>query len=203
MSEDEHQCSSDEDVYTLDIEEYHDLKTDSSYRFTVNSDIHELAINRTEHGELAKMHRMVEYEAAFGETRTEYEQLKAEKEELEDEKDDVDARMRELRSRRESIERRLIRIDNRLENMDSIEDKIESKFESLETLVCSGMHLDKNHPLVEEAAQVADIHEEDVLDRLKDRLPNVPEYAFKPKMHAPKNWHGMSVERARQQPAEE
>jgi len=69
--------------------------------------------------------------------------------------------------------------------------------EMIEQQLYDGTHIFPEHGLVTRATGLAGMDPEQVINKLKERNPGVPDYAFKSKMHAQHDWHGCTEEEAR------
>lgn len=171
-----------------------DETDDEMVRTTIQMprNIRDEAKNQTEHGELSEMVRDLFREVAFGEEINKREQYKKQLERVRDEKDEVRGEIRDLQSRLDTLEDKESRLEERLSESTSLKDKYDGMLEMLEQTLYSGTHVDKNHGAVERAANTAGVEPEDVIEDLKDRNPEVPDYAFVRKDRAELPWRGLS-----------
>jgi len=188
------------DYVMPDEDDTQDNTDDQEYaRYTVRvpKSAKELAMDKTEHGEMAEKIRTTFQTVAFGEEVGERSQLERELTEVRQKKDDVRAEIRELQAELDTLEQRETRIEDSLSSLSSKEDKFEGMLEMLEELLYDGVHMWPDNGKVQKAAAIGGIEPEGVIKKLKDRNPNIPEYAFKSKLKASKEWRGMAEDEAR------
>ncbi len=159
--------------------------------------VREAAKARAEYGELSEKVRTLYETVAFGEEIGERSQLQRELDSIREKKDRKRAKKREIETEIENLERREQRIEERISSLSSKEDKFEGAMEMIEQQLYDGTHIFPEHGLVTRATGLAGMDPEQVINKLKERNPGVPDYAFKSKMHAQHDWHGCTEEEAR------
>lgn len=157
----------------------------------VPNHVRDAAQDKTEHGELSELVRNLYKRVAFGEDVAQHDTVKLELERVRDEKDDVRRQIRELEAELETIESKERRLEEKLSKHNSRQDKYEGHVESLESQLLDGTHISPSHPGVQRAANVGECDGEDVIDDLRERNPEVPDYAFEDMMHAEREWTGL------------
>jgi len=163
----------------------------SQINFTVDEDAKELAKEKLAYGELSTELRETIHRIAFGEEISKRERSRKRLAELRDHKDELRAEKREIEAEVEETEQKIARIEERLDDMERREDKYEASIEMLEQTLYDGGHVFRDHGQVIKAAKLGGKEPEDVMEELQDRNPSVPEHAFMPKMHAPREWDGL------------
>jgi DNA repair exonuclease SbcCD ATPase subunit len=106
-------------------------------------------------------------------------QLEAAKGTLEDERANV-AELREEVSRLEAM----------VEKTEAQEDQYDDLLESLESELYDGANITESRGKVQEAANMKGIDTAEVILELKERNPDVPDYAFKPPRETDEDWFG-------------
>lgn len=149
------------------------------------------AQSKTEHGELSDLVRGVYRRIAFGEDVDQHESVKMELERVRDEKDETQAKIRELQADLESLRTKETRLEEKLSEHTSREQKYEGHLDQLEAQLLDGSHIPKSYNGVVQAAKEGEKEPEDVIDELKERNPQVPEYAFEEIQHAQYRWSGV------------
>jgi len=146
---------------------------------------------QTEHGELSEMVRELYREVAFGEEINKREQYKKQLERVRDDKDEIRSKIRELQTQLDNLESKEARLEERLNETTSLRDKYDGMLEMLEHEIYSGENIFAEHAAVKRAARTSNLDPEEVIEELKERNPEIPEYAFVPKMHADREWFGI------------
>lgn len=146
---------------------------------------------QAEHGQLSEMVRDVFREIAFGEDINKREQYKRQLERIRDDKDDIRADIRDLQTELEKLEAQEARLEERLNETTSLRDKYDGMLEMLEHELYSGENIFAEHAAVKRAARTSNLEPDQVIEELKERNPEIPEYAFEPKMHADREWFGI------------
>lgn len=159
--------------------------------------VREAAKANAEYGELSEKVRTLYETVAFGEEIGERSQLQRELDSIREKKDQKRAKKREIETEIENLERREQRIEERISSLSSKEDKFEGAMEMIEQQLYDGTHIFPEHGLVKRATGLAGMDPEQVINKLKERNPGVPDYAFKSKIHAERDWHGCTEAEAR------
>lgn len=169
------------------------MSDDDHVRVThrVPEHVRESAQDQTEHGELSELVRGLYQRIAFGEEVEERESLKKELERARDKKDDVRAEIRELQAELQSIETKETRIEEKLSEFVEDEQKYIGHLESLESQLYEGTNIDSGHGGVKRAANIGKCEPEDVINDLRDRNPEIPDYAFEKALHSDDDWGGV------------
>lgn len=180
----------DDDASNTDEQEY------VRYTVRVPKSAKELAMDKTEHGEMAEKIRTTFQTVAFGEEVGERSQLERELNEVRKKKDDMRAEIRKLQTELENLEQRETRIEDSLSSLSSKDDKFEGMLEMLEELLYDGTRMFPDNGKVQKAAAMGGLEPEGVIKKLKERNPGVPDHAFKSKMHTSRQWRGIAEEDA-------
>lgn len=163
----------------------------------VPRDVKETAKGKLDYGGLSREVRELLERIAYGEDLGQRSRLERRRDQLQDELRDARKRRREIDAEIETLEDRLSGVDDKLSNITTREDKFEAKLEELEAkLRQDGMRLDPEHGAVKRAAQTGGIEPEGVVETLKDRNPDVPEYAFTDGLNDRHEWTGLPSDRA-------
>lgn len=153
--------------------------------------VRDAAQDETKHGELSELVRGLYQRVAFGEEVEERESLKKELERTRDKKDDIRAEIRELQAELQSIETKETRLEEKLSEFVEDEQKYIGHLESLESQLYEGANVDSGHGGVERAANTGKCDPEDVIGDLKERNPEIPDYAFEKALHSDEEWNGI------------
>lgn len=168
---------------------------DDTVRTTITMPRHlrDAAKENAEHGELSERVRSLYRRIAFGEDVDQHETVKLELERVRSDKDDVRAQIRDLQAELDRLETKEARLEEKLSKHTSRQQKYEGHLESLETLLYDGVHVDEEHPGVEKAANAAQVSPSDVIDDLRERNPQIPDYAYLPINEADRRWNGFTA----------
>ena len=169
----------------------HDEKT--QVHVEVSKDVKETAKEKLGHGGLSREIRDCLERIAFGAELNKRSRLERRRDELESELRDARQERREIDARIETKEDRISGIDAKLSNLTKREDKYEAKLEELESqLREDGIRVFPSFPNVKRAASTGEVEPEGVVETLKERNPDVPEYAFKNGINDYENdWEGV------------
>jgi len=159
--------------------------------------VREAAKANSEYGELSEKVRVLYETVAFGEEIGQRTQLERELQSVRNKKDEKRSKVRELQAEIDNLERREMRLEDQIGNLSSKEDKFEGAMEMLEQQLYDGTHIFKEHGAVQKAAGLAGSEPTQVIKRLKERNPGVPDYAFKSMMKAERTWEGCTEQEAR------
>lgn len=167
------------------------------YTVRVPKSAKDLALDKTEHGEMSEKIRLLFQSVAFGEELGQRSQLEHEIASIREKKDMISQEIRELQAKKENLEQRERRLENEISSLSTKEDKFEGALEMLEENLYSGSHVFPEHGGVKKAAALSDIEPEGVIKQLKERNPGIPDYAFQSKMHSRRDWTGCDPEDAK------
>lgn len=159
--------------------------------------VREAAKSNSEYGELSEKVRTLYQSVAFGEEIGERTQLENELKAIREKKDNKRAEKRELEREIENLEKRETRLEERVSSLSSKEDKFEGAIEMLEQQLYEGTHIWPEHGTVKKAAGLGEGTPEQVIQKLKERNPGIPDYAFQPLAHAESRWHGCEAKEAK------
>lgn len=143
------------------------------------------------HGGISKVVReSLRYEV-FGPGLGTRSRLEREIEKIDDELTKKRAERRDINTEIENLEQRRANYEKKISNLSSKEDKYEAKLEGLESrLLDEATRLWTDHPAVKDAAVTGEVDPEAVVEDLKERNPEVPDYAFQQGLHDTHDWHG-------------
>lgn len=156
----------------------------------VPKSVREDAQENSGHGDLSDAVRMAYRTIAYGDdyqnttrlkqrlerAKNEYRRLVEEKEAIEAEMHDCEERIRSLREQ--------------LDEAQKADERYEQLLEELEEKLYAGSHVFPNHGDVIEAAEIGSVSEQEVIDELRERNPEIPEDAFVPASEAEFEWTG-------------
>lgn len=149
------------------------------------------AQDRTEYGELSELVRGLYQRIAFGEEVEERESLKKELQRVRNEKDDIRGQIRGLQAELQTIETKEARLEEKLSEFTDDEQKYIGHLESLESRLYDGSNITPGDGGVESASNVGKCDPEEVIEDLKERNPEIPEYAFEEVRHTDEEWAGV------------
>lgn len=158
--------------------------------------VRDTATEKLEYGGLSREIRERLHEIAFGPELTQRSRLERRREDLKDDLREKREARREIETEIETLENRILAVDEKLTSMTAREDKFEAKLEELESqLREDGMRVFPGHPAVGRAAATGEVEIEGVIRELKDRNPDVPDFAFVEGLNDHENdWRGVSEE---------
>lgn len=157
----------------------------------VPTTVKELASERSEYGELSERVRSAYEMAAYGETEGKRSHLQLQLQQIRDEKDRVRTEIQTRKSELANLDRHESRLNDRLNDVSEAAQKYEGHLESIEGSLYDGQHIDPGHGAVTRAADSASKSPADVIDDIKERNPNIPDYAFIALTETDKRWHGI------------
>lgn len=158
----------------------------------VPESVKETAKDKLEYGGISREIRETLERIAFGEDLTQRSRLERQREAVADDLRELREQRREIDAKIESAEERITAIDQKLSTITSREDKFEAKLEELEAQLYDGVRLWDDHGAVRRAAQTGGVEPEQVIRTLKERNPDIPEYAYQQALHDNETWGGLS-----------
>lgn len=160
----------------------------------VPREVKETAKEKLQHGGLSREVRDTLERIAFGGELNKRSRLERQRDLLKEEVREARKEQREISARIEDKEDRISAIDTKLSNLTKREDKYEAKLEELESkLREDGMRIDPGRKDVKRAAGTGEIEPEGVIRDLKERNPDVPDFAFEDGLHDHQNeWNGVA-----------
>lgn len=157
--------------------------------FKVEQETYDIAKDKLEYGQLTDELRPVLKRIAYGAETTKREQLREKLETLRDDKRGLDDSIRQLQKQRKEKSRKIERVEDRLDTLRNIEGEYNGALEMLESQLHQGERIFTKHDGVQRAADVGEKSRSAVIADLKERNPDVPEYAFElSNAHEPVNW---------------
>jgi len=167
--------------------------TDEKTRVNVEmpDHLHNAVMRELPHGKFSEEVRSLAQRLAFGEEIAEDDALRAELENVRAEIDDVDATMTELRAKRKELENKEKRIEKKVDKQAKQQQKHEGQIEMLEGELRAGQNLDEGDGRVKRAADSGRMKPEHVIEKLRNRNPEVPDYAFETNIPSQKKWDGV------------
>ena len=161
---------------------------DDDVRITVQMrrQLREDAKRNTERGELSEevrdLYRRIAYGTDGTSENSELQKAQAELDDVRDRIDELRKERRKIDAEIESQESRAARLEERISNLEQRDDKFDTVVETLETMLWDGSRIFPER--VDDAVDATAVIEE-----LKERNPDVPEYAFQlAETHEPTDW---------------
>lgn len=139
---------------------------------------HGIAKKKLDHGGLTRVVREALSRVAHGERTTEKERVKDHLRELRDNRRELMNERSDLNNRLDKLEIEIERTENRLDVLRDREGEYDGALQLIEQNMEDGMQVFVGHAMVEQAAEMGDCGQEDVLDDLKERNPDYPESQF-------------------------
>lgn len=153
---------------------------DTLVNFRAPEETVETAKMKLEHGEMSKELRTRLEEIAHGTDVAERTRIKDQLKEKRQERRDKQREINNLQNDVDEIDRDIERLEERLDQLAEQEGEYDGYLKSLEADLRDGEHLFAGHAKVEEAATLGDCSEEEVINRLQERNPEIPDLQFKP-----------------------
>jgi chromosome segregation ATPase len=152
--------------------------------------LREDAKRNTERGELSEevrdLYRRIAYGTAGSEQQTEIERARAELQEVRDRIDELRQRRRKIDAEIETQETRATRLEERIESLEEQSNTFGTTVETLEGVLLDGGRIFPER--VDDA-----LNADAVIQELKDRNPDVPEYAFRlASPNEPNDWRDVN-----------
>lgn len=131
------------------------------------------------------------YDVRIQQLREQRQSLVDERDEIEENIDDIETELELLREKREKYE--------------SESDRLEGRIEGVEADLRRGTNIFVGNPIVDDIADEYDVSSEEVVDRLKERNPDVPPWAFSNPMEERfiDDWTGFAEESKASLPVDE
>lgn len=176
------------------------MSDDDSVRVTVcvPEEVRDAAKDKLPHGGMSEEVRDLLTRIAFGEEVNQRSRLERQAEELRERRAEKRRERRELDANIENLDDRIETIERKLGELSTREERYEAKLEELEyRLRSEGTRIFTGHGLVERVASEAGVEPEGVIGDLKERNPDVPDFAFEPAIHDHENeWNGLPDDEA-------
>jgi len=157
--------------------------------FTVEEGAYDRFDSKTEHGEKTEILRQRVYEVAHGQDVAEKERVKDQLREKRNDRRELDREIQDMKNERDELDREIERLEERLDTLLEQDGEIDGALEVIESELHDGVRIYDGHTQVKEAARIGDMEPNDVIDRLKERNPSVPDEAFRlAKPHEDPRW---------------
>lgn len=164
----------------------------------IPEDVKDAAKQKLDHGGITREIEDLFKRIAYGEDVNLRSRLKRQREQLQEQLDGKRRERRELDADIENLEDRIQGLDRKMDGLTTQEDKFEAKLEELDAkLRIEGQHIDPDHPAVDRAAATGKVETGKVMRELRERNPDVPEYAFEEMRDAEGRWEGLPEKQAR------
>jgi len=143
----------------------------------------ELAKQRLEHGGITRVVRESLTRVAHGEEASEKERVKDHLEELRDERRELKNERNQIDDKLDELDVKIERAEDRLDELRDKEGEYEGALQMIESAIRGEdrerpMNVFVGHGQVEHAAELANCSQEDVIEDLKERNPNLPDSRF-------------------------
>ena len=139
----------------------------------------ELAKEELEHGGLTRVIRERLSEIAHGAESTKKERLKDQLEELRDERKKLKGERMEIDEQLDVVERKIERAESKLDELRDTESEYEGALQIIEEQMHNdGIRIFVGHGRVRDAAKIGNCTEQDVINDIQQRNPNLPEEQF-------------------------
>ena len=157
--------------------------------FEVDEQAYEMAKEKLDYGEMSEILREAIHEVAFGSRTTEQQRVKDRLKELREKKRKKQREIRDAQQEVDEIERKIERCEDRLDELQEQDGEFDGALELLESQLEEGSRVFVGHGQVEQAAELGKCTQEEVIQTLKQRNPDLPDEAFRrPKPDEPSNW---------------
>lgn len=157
--------------------------------FNVDREVWEAALEQLEHGEMSERLRQFVEQIAFGAEVNERKRLMQQMEHLRSERSELEGRIANMQRMRDNHERKISNIEQRLSQLDDRVGKFEGAVETIEELLFAGGRITVDNPQVERAAIIGEVTEEEVIETIRNRNPEVPDIAYRyPEGDEQPNW---------------
>jgi chromosome segregation ATPase len=156
----------------------------------VPEDVRDEAKQKAEYGELSDAVRVAYRMIASGSDISAV-RMKLEIEQIEKRLESLSVMEGAIQEEREELLDRRDELNEMLSEMDVRSDKFEKKMEEVEELIRDGMTVFPDHSKIQDVARTTDKTPEEVISMLKDRNPEIPEYAFEKSMLTKEDWEGV------------
>jgi chromosome segregation ATPase len=139
----------------------------------------ELAKDQLEHGGLTRVIREKLTQIAHGEEASEIERVKDQLHELRDERRDLKRERHDIDQQLEKVDVKIERAENKLDELRDKEGEYEGALQMIEEEMHNeGMCVFEGHGRIKNAADIGDCTQQDVINDLKERNPDLPQEQF-------------------------
>jgi chromosome segregation ATPase len=145
----------------------------------IDADTADIIDNRLEYGEKSRLIREFAQEIAYGAGWDERSSIDIQIEHVEDKLAEARKRRRQAEQQIETYEDELARLREKRETKQTRQEKLDASLVPVEDDLRRGSRVFPDHGAVQRIAREYDITAEDVLERLKERNPDVPDRAFR------------------------
>lgn len=140
----------------------------------------EIVKDKLEHGQLSEELRIRLEEIAHGTTVSDIERKRDLLTEKRKENRELQQQIRNLQNEYEENERDIERLETELDQLLDESGEYQGYLKALEEDLTDGKHLFVGHKQVEKAAEIGGVSQQDVLETLRERNPDVDETRFYP-----------------------
>ena len=140
--------------------------------------LREAAQDKTDFGEMSERVRALYREVAYGEVYDERQQLQARLDELTEELSNERRKKREIESNINDLETEIDKVQRRISERSTESAEYKAHLESLEAELMDGRRVTTQMNAVATAAEKKGVMKTVVIEQLKERNPDVPDYAF-------------------------
>lgn len=160
----------------------------------IDVDTAEILDTRLEYGEKSRLIREFAQSLAYGDGYDERTALDIQIERLEEQLTDARETRREAAAQIETLEDRIESLKDKRQTKQTREERIDASLVPLESDLRAGGHIDQDHGGIESIAREYGTSSKAVWSRLKERNPDVPDFAFEDGFHSSQDWEGLAPE---------
>jgi len=151
--------------------------------FEVDKDAKELIKRKLDHGELSDILREEVYAIAYGQEVGRRKKIQKRLEQIEQERIETREELERAKSKLSELNEERERLEQELANLSDIDQQYQDLLEEIEQeWLAEGKRVFVGHGKVEKAANLKGCDQEEIIQELKERNPNLPEKKFTEKL---------------------
>jgi len=155
------------------------MSNDKLVNFKADKDTVEIVKQKLEHGEMSDRLRDTLNEIAHGADVAEQTRLKDRLQELRKERREITSDIEALQDKRDEKDREIERVETQLDNLREQQGEYDGALQAIEGQLHEGVRMAPDSVPVKEAARIGDVDTEGVIEAIKERNPDVPDFAFR------------------------
>jgi len=152
--------------------------SDKLVNFNAPEETVKKAKSKLEHGEMSERLRATLKEIAHGTDVAEQTRIKDHIQQLREDRRDVEGQINSLQRERDEIDRKIGRLEERLDTLMDQQGEYEGFLQSIEQDLHDGKSVFIGHGKIETAADLGDCTQEEVIEALQERNPDLPPERF-------------------------
>lgn len=156
----------------------------------VPKSLKEAAQANAKHGELSEVVRDAYRVVAYGGSYAETGRLEQEIRKVQSDRERVAEKLDELQSELELLEQREAELQEHLDQAETVDEQVESLLAEMEEMIYAGEPVFPDHGKVQTTAGLAGTSEEEIIERLQTRNPELPAAAFTARIDSEEAWTG-------------